>query len=150
MSTSAAVTAGRALGIDYGSERIGLALSDPLGIIATPFRTVRNGPTACAEIQAVVEAERVSAIVVGWPLNLKGQEGMKAAEVDRFIQELESHLGRSVIRLDERFTTTIARRTMIGLGTKKKTRETDRGRVDEMAAAVLLQGYLDTYRRAHG
>jgi putative holliday junction resolvase len=148
MTNGTRAAVGRILGIDYGSERIGLALSDPLGIIATPFGAYRNTPTVLEEIAALVAQEHITAVVVGWPLNLKGEEGMKAKEVGAFVERLDARLGMTAVRLDERFTTTIAKQTMIDLGTKKKTRQTDRGRVDAMAAAVLLQGYLDTGRHA--
>ncbi len=137
----------RILGIDYGSERIGLALSDPMGIIASPLDAITNDAHALERLHAVIARESVTMLVVGMPLTLKGEMGSKAQEVEEFISLLESALGLHVIRWDERYTTTIARRSMIDLGTKKKTRRTDRGRVDAMAAAVLLQSYLDHDKR---
>jgi len=137
----------RILGIDYGSERIGLALSDPMGIIASPLDAITNDTHALERLHAVIAKESVTTLVVGMPLTLKGEMGSKAQEVEEFISLLESALGLRVIRWDERYTTTIARRSMIDLGTKKKTRRTDRGRVDAMAAAVLLQSYLDHDKR---
>lgn len=138
----------RVLGIDYGSERIGLALSDPLGLIATPYLTVRNTSGVLDELAEIVQREGVTAVVAGMPLNLKGEHAQKALEVEEFVRALEARLGITVVRLDERFTTTIARQTMVMLGTKKKTRREDRGRVDAMAAAVLLQGFLDSAKHS--
>jgi putative Holliday junction resolvase len=141
---------GRYLGIDYGSERIGLSLSDPLGIIATPYATVLNAPDAVDKLKEIITREHISAIVVGMPLNLKGEVGAKAKEVQSFVQLLELHAGVSIIMWDERFTTTMAKRSMIDLGTKKKTRKEDRGRIDAMAAAILLQSYLDSSKSNPG
>jgi putative Holliday junction resolvase len=134
---------GRSLGIDYGSERIGLALSDPLGIIATPYETLPNTAAVLDQLKEIVTREIISTLVVGMPLNLKGEIGAKAKEVEVFVEQLASVQGVSIVLWDERYTTTMAKRSMIDLGTKKKTRQQDRGRVDAMAAAILLQSYLD-------
>ena len=77
------------------------------------------------------------------PLNLKGKQAQKAEEVQSFISELQENIGIEVITWDERFTTTIAQKTLIAMGTKKKERQKKDGRIDSMAAAIILQGYLD-------
>jgi putative Holliday junction resolvase len=141
---------GRYLAIDYGSERIGLSLSDPLGIIATPYTTILNSPDVMERLKGIIDREQVFVIVVGMPFNLKGEIGAKAKEVQAFVKLLETNVGVSIILWDERFTTTIAKRSMIDLGTKKKTRKEDRGRIDAMAAALLLQSYLDSPKRNPG
>ena len=138
---------GRMLAIDYGRERIGLALSDPLGMIATPFGVLANDANAPAEVKKLVEQERVISIVVGMPFTLNGERGDTARDVESFVELLEQQGIGPIVLWDERFTTAIARKSMIELGTKKKTRREDKGRVDAMAAAVLLQSYLDSPRR---
>ncbi len=139
---------GRVLGIDYGTRRVGLALSDPLGIIAQPIDAVKQSSELMAEIRQVVERERVHTVVVGMPLNLKGQAAQTAQEVQKFVEQLRAELSMEVATWDERFTTTIAQQTMITMGTKKKERQQKNGRIDSMAAAVMLQNYLDSKKRS--
>ena len=119
----------RILGIDYGTRRIGISLSDPLQIIAQPFDTLPNDKLSIRRICEIVEKEGVEVVVVGMPLNLKGEKAQKAQEV-------------------ERFTTTIAHRTMRDMGTRREERRSNRGRIDAMAAAILLQSYLDSRKRS--
>jgi len=137
----------RILGIDYGSERIGLALSDPLGVLARPHETLRNDPTLWHRLKSIVAAEHVLQIVVGMPLNLKGKKGKKAEEVEVFIERLKAETRADVTTWDERFTSTMAHQTLIAMGTTRKSRQNDKGRVDAMAAAILLQSYLDRRKR---
>ena len=138
------------LGIDYGSRRIGVAVSDPMGIIAQGIGVVDNGPSAIAELARLASSYAVVAIVVGMPFTLRGEMGRKAEEVERFIAELEGATGRKIIRADERFTTKSARATILAMGVKKKGRR-DKGAVDRTAAALILQGYLDgASRRPQG
>lgn len=139
---------GRVLGIDYGTRRVGLALSDPLGIIAQPIDAVKQSSELMAEIRQVVERERVHTVVVGMPLNLKGQAAQTAQEVQKFVEQLRAELSMEVATWDERFTTTIAQQTMTTMGTKKKERQQKNGRIDSMAAAVMLQNYLDSKKRS--
>jgi putative Holliday junction resolvase len=136
----------RILGIDYGSKHIGLALSDLLGITAQPIDALTSGERLAEEIQAVVERESVRQIVVGLPLNLKGEEAQAAQRVQEFVVQLRSVVTCDVVLLDERFTTTIAQKTMRMMGTTKKQRRQRDGRIDSMAAAVILQNYLDGHR----
>ncbi len=138
----------RVLGIDYGSVRIGLSLSDPLGIIAQPFQAVLNNGGFWREIDAIIKEQKVHVIVVGMPLNLKGQKGKKAQEVEKFVQQLKKKTDCEVLVWDERFTSTIARHTLLEMGTTRSQRRTDKGRVDSMAAAVMLQSFLDSTKRS--
>jgi putative Holliday junction resolvase len=137
----------RILGIDHGSHRIGLSLSDPLGLIAHPIEALRNDESLYIELKRLIEHENVKTIVVGMPLNLKGQHGKKAEEVQKFIELLRTKLDIEIMVWDERFTTTIAQKTMIAMGTKKKERQKREGRIDSMAASVMLQGFLDSANR---
>jgi putative holliday junction resolvase len=138
----------RILGIDYGSRRVGLALSDPLGIIAQPIDAVKQSNALIADLRNIVERDHVHVIVVGMPLNLKGQAAQTAQEVQRFVEQLRAELQIEVATWDERFTTTIAQQTMITMGTKRKERQKKNGRIDSMAAAVMLQDYLDSKKQS--
>jgi putative Holliday junction resolvase len=138
----------RILGIDYGSVRIGLSLSDPLGLIAQPVEAFRNDASLFTNLGKVSARENVTLIVVGMPFNLKGQKAQKAEEVQKFIERLKEELGIETLTWDERFTTTIANQTMLAMGTKKKERQKKDGRIDSMAAAVMLQGYLDSTKHS--
>jgi putative holliday junction resolvase len=138
----------RILGIDYGTTRVGIALSDPLQIIAQPFTTLDYKPEVIEEIAEIVRSEGVGLIVVGMPLNLKGQKGKKAEEVEKFIQVLAGTVSVEIVHWDERFTTSIAHQTLLDMGTKRGERRMKKGRVDSMAAAILLQGFLDSRKRS--
>lgn len=138
----------RILGIDYGSQRIGLSLSDPLNLIAQPIKAMKNNSSLIADLKQLSIRENVKLIVVGMPLNLKGQYAQKAEEVQEFIERLKSEIGIEVVKWDERFTTTIAQKTMISMGTKKKERQKRDGRIDSMAASIMLQGFLDSSRHS--
>ena len=138
----------RILGIDYGSVRVGLSVSDPLGLIAQPIEAFRNDASLFTNLRQVAARENIALIVVGMPLNLKGQKAQKAEEVQKFIERLKEELGIEILTWDERFTTTIANQTMLAMGTKKKERQKKDGRIDSMASAVMLQGYLDSLKNS--
>ncbi len=139
----------RVLGIDYGSHRVGLSLSDPLGIIAQPIEMLKNDSSLFSHLKQLSVRENVKLIVVGMPFNLKGQYAQKANEVQIFIELLKAKLDIPVVVWDERFTTTIAHQTMLVMGTKKKERQKKDGRIDSMAAAIILQGFLDNAKHSH-
>lgn len=134
----------RILGIDYGSQRIGLSLSDPLGLIARPIDAMKNDSGLFDKLRQLSHEEHLELIIVGMPLNLKGHRAYMAEEVQRFVERLKTEMQTEVVTADERFTTVIARRTMLAMGTKKKDRRKRDGRIDSMAAAVMLQGFLDS------
>ena len=133
----------RALGLDLGAARIGLAVSDPGGSIALPLETVeRIGPRQDVErIARRVRELEASAVVVGLPKLLSGEEGEQAAAAREFAERLARRLGDVPVALwDERLTTVEAERTMISGGVSRRRR---RASVDSMAAALILQGWLD-------
>jgi putative holliday junction resolvase len=138
----------RILGIDYGSRRIGLSLSDPLCLIAQPITALLNDEALFEDLKKMVIHESIKSIVVGMPLNLRGQQAQKAEEVLKFIDRLKEELGIEVLTWDERFTTTIAHQTLRDMGTKKKERQRKDGRIDSMAAALILQGFLDSTKHS--
>ncbi|HAP34590.1 MAG TPA: Holliday junction resolvase RuvX [Bacteroidetes bacterium] len=137
----------RYLGIDYGSVRIGLALSDPLKIIANGFTTIQNDDRCLEKILTIIKEQNVEKIIIGKPLNLKGEMGTKAEEVLQFIKKLQEITSLEIHQIDERFTSVMAQASILAMGTPKKKRQQNKGKVDEVASAILLQGFLDTVKR---
>lgn len=134
---------GRALGIDYGRRRVGVALSDALGIAAYPLEVLAEGPALESRLTALVDEHGVVEVVVGLPTSLDGSEGASARAARSFAERVTAVLDVGVVLYDERFTSKIARRVLIEGGASRAGR---RAPVDGMAAAVMLQGFLD--RRA--
>ncbi len=132
----------RVLGIDYGTRRIGIALSDPLSIIARSITTIPNDAEALTKLNQFVKEYEVRLIVVGMPYTLKGDKGEKAKEVESFVEKLRRAVTVDVVTLDERFTSTIARQTVRMMGSTRKQRR-QKGKVDAMASALILQSFLD-------
>ncbi|MCK9408891.1 MAG: Holliday junction resolvase RuvX [Bacteriovoracaceae bacterium] len=138
----------RYMGLDYGTVRIGVSVSDPLKIIAQGFTTLANNADCLDRITAIIEEQAVEKIIVGNPLNLRGEVSTKAEEVGEFVKRLKTKTSVEIIMLDERFTSVMAQRSIITMGAKKKQRQNNKGKVDEVAAAILLQSYLDTQSHA--
>ena len=134
----------RILAIDYGQRRIGLAVSDPLGITAQGLETltVNSSEDALAKIEQLVKAYSVSGIILGFPVNMDGTHGQKAHEVNRFAELLRQRTGLSVILSDERLTSLAAQRVLHQMGLKIKNKKRD---IDRIAAQILLQEYLENY-----
>jgi putative Holliday junction resolvase len=133
---------GRLLAVDYGERRIGLAVSDPTGTIASPAGHILRRPGKRAPIAEIVrraEALGARGFVVGLPLDGSGEDTPRAAEVRRIAAELERRTGLPVELVDERFTTAAARRAVREMGGSTKGRKGD---VDALAATVLLQHAL--------
>lgn len=132
----------RTIGIDYGNARVGVAVSDPLGIFASPLETVPSAKII-EYLQKYAKDETVERFVVGYPLNLDGAPAQAAPDVDRFISRLQKAFPDVPVALeDERFTSVLAHRAMIDGGMKKSDRR-DKNSVDRISAAIILQGYLD-------
>ncbi|HTR81652.1 MAG TPA: Holliday junction resolvase RuvX [Bacteroidota bacterium] len=140
----------RILGIDYGSVKVGVAVSDPLRIIAQSVGTYPNNASLVDKVATLAEEYDVGVVVVGMPFNLKGEKGAKAQEVDAFVEQLKRRLRADVVTWDERFTSRIAEQTLIQMGTTRKQRRTDKGRVDAMASALILQSFLDQTKHSLG
>ena len=142
--------AGRALGVDLGSRRIGVAISDPGGILASPLRVLERGAdhaadhAALAEIVAETDAR---VVVVGLPLSLDGRAGPAARVVTEEIAELRAVLAVPVEDIDERLTTVAAGRALRTAGVRGRDQ---RRVVDQAAAAVILQSWLDQDRPGSG
>jgi putative Holliday junction resolvase len=140
----------RILGIDHGTVRIGLALSDDMGMFAQPLKTLDASPTVEQEIAAIVHQKRVGTVVIGLPLRMSGERGSAAERVDRFADRLRKLLPDEV-RLefvDERLTSSAAERSL-GFEGKKLDRE-QKKLVDQVAAVAILQDYLNTKSGAEG
>lgn len=132
----------RTIGIDYGSARVGVAVSDPLGIFASPLETVPSAKII-DYLQSYAVSETVARFVVGWPLNLNGEPAQAAADVEAFLKRLRKAFPQVPVELeDERFTSVLAHRAMIDGGMKKSDRR-DKKSVDRISAAIILQSYLD-------
>ncbi len=138
------MTAGeRMLGLDVGGKRIGVAVSDELGLVASPVGMVRRDQNPGRDIIVLVQRYDARRLVVGLPVGMSGREGPQAADVRAFVASIESTIGLPVEYWDERLTTSIAEKSLIASGSRREQR---RDQVDAVAAAVILQGFLDSRR----
>jgi putative pre-16S rRNA nuclease len=137
---------GRWLGVDYGDVRIGLALSDELALLAHPAATLPNDDATLANIRDLVIRKQVTGIVLGVPRNMNGTFGPSAEKAKKFGEELRKHLpDQRLIFWDERLTTAEAQRVLHGAG---KNIRSSRPVLDQVAAQILLQSYLDSLQLA--
>jgi putative Holliday junction resolvase len=132
----------RSLGIDFGTRRIGLALSDPTGTLATPLPFLENSTPeeVTKNLKDLVENHGVETIVVGMPRNMDGTYGPSAEKVRNFIAQTQPHLTAKVVTIDERLTTAQASRELSQIGLNQKDL---RKKVDSSSAALILQQFLD-------
>ena len=133
----------RVLGIDYGERRIGLALSDPLGIIAKPLKVIdrKTTPNYKSVIIAIVEEKKVIEIIIGLPITMRGEYSNQTKAVQNFINEISGICSIPVTEIDERLSSIAAKKALHEQGVKTGH---EKGRVDETAAAIILQEYLDS------
>lgn len=134
---------GRTMGIDYGHKRVGVALSDGLGIAAHPLEVIEAGAGLMPRLAGLAQEHEVAEVVVGLPTSLDGAEHASARAARAFARRVEALLEVEVVMYDERFTSRLAERVLTAGGVSRSER---RARVDKAAAAAMLQGYLD--RRA--
>jgi len=134
---------GRLLGVDHGDRRIGLALSDPIPVIASPLKTftVNNNQDALDIILDIVKEYDVVLVIVGLPIGMKGQETAQTKHVRKFADNL-TKIGIKVALQDERLTSVSAKRSILE---QQKKASKNKGLVDQTAAAMLLQQYIDTH-----
>ena len=134
---------GRLLAIDYGRKRSGIAITDPLKICANGLPTIQS----CKLIDFLKEycaKEEVEKIIIGEPKDLKGNPSESMKYILPFVNRLKKEFpGKPIEMFDERFTSTIAHRALIDGGFKKKDRQ-EKGRIDEMAAVIILTSYLES------
>lgn len=135
----------RALGVDIGKRRIGVAVSDPLGLVARPVETVQsvslNADTA--RLAAIARELEVEIVVIGDPVHMSGEAGAMSKRAHKFGQKLAEVSGLPVVYCDERLTTVEAHRILQESGASPKE---VRGRIDAVAASVILQSYLNTFK----
>lgn len=137
---------GRVLAIDYGTKRTGLAVSDPMRIIATPLETVRTH-TLLSFLKIYAQKEVVDEFVVGMPKTLKNEDSEIAPQVRKFIVALKTSFPeKPVHEVDERFTSSMAKQAMIEGGMKKKDRQV-KGNTDKISATLILQSYMNASKR---
>jgi len=132
----------RYIGIDYGRKRTGIAASDPLAIFASALDTI-DSTKLIDYLKNYANGERILAFVVGYPVNMDGKPSEAQADVDVFLKQLDKAFPGVPVHLeDERFTSVLAQRVMIDGGMKKSERR-EKGSVDRISAALILQSYLD-------
>ncbi len=140
---------GRILGIDFGTKRIGLAVTDPLQIFASPLKSVKNHEFE-SFIQDYVKTVSIDEFVIGYPVTLNNQPSKSVEYIDPFIKKLKRLFPEiPVNKVDERFTSGMALKTMIDGGVKKKNRR-DKSMVDKISAAIILQSFLEKRHQAPG
>jgi putative Holliday junction resolvase len=133
---------GRILAIDYGTKRIGLAITDPLQIFASPLNTIRPDEFDHF-IKEYLESETIDEFVVGYPVKMNNQPSEVVRFINPFVRKLKKHYPEKPIHLvDERFTSQMAFQTMIDGGVKKRER-LDKAMVDKISASIILQSFLD-------
>ena len=138
------------VGLDFGERRIGVAVSDPRGVAARPLRVIERSATGglaadIGRIREIVEARKVERLVVGLPLNMDGSAGPAARRARRFANMLRRETGLEVMLQDERLSTTQAERSLLFADASRARRRELR---DAVAAALILQAYLDSQPRS--
>ncbi len=129
---------GRIVGIDYGTRRVGIAMSDPLGIFSQPVGTF-DPDEAIRKLRAIGDGDGIRTIVIGWPLSEDGRETESTRRVDLYVRRIRNALGKvEVVRWDERYTSEEARDRLRGRG------PVGLGRLDTAAAGIILQEFLDS------
>ena len=132
----------RIVGIDYGRKRVGVAVSDPLGIFASALETVHSAKII-EYLRNYSQNERIVRFVVGYPINMDGAPSEAAKDVDVFLKQLKKAFPDVPVTLeDERFTSVLAHRAMIDGRMKKQDRQKKES-VDKISAAIILQSYMD-------
>ena len=136
-------------GLDIGDARTGVAISDELGIAAHPLCTIhrKSRKAVLAELQELVTAHKVERIVVGLPLQLDGETGTQARKVKRFAERLAQQVNLPIVFWDESFTTFEAAQILRGT---KKRRKKRKQVIDQVAAVLILEGYLEELRNSRG
>jgi putative Holliday junction resolvase len=134
------VSNGRVLCLDYGQKRIGVAVSDPFGMMALPQNFVPNNSGLPKALRQLIDEFNIGKIVLGLPLNLQKQETESSRKVRAFADRVLSKFGLEIVYQDERFSTTAVERELIAADLSRQKRKEV---IDSQAAAFILQGYLD-------
>ena len=135
----------RALGIDFGTRRIGLALSDPTGTLASPLPFLENtgAREVVSRLKELVENKGIETVVVGLPRNMDGTYGPSADKVRSFVAQIQPHISAKILTQDERLTTSQASRDLAKIGLSQKDL---RQKIDSASATLILQQFLDRTR----
>jgi len=141
------VMTGRVLGLDFGQKRIGVAVSDPFGMMAMPLKFVPNNPGSMKALKALIVEYQIVTVVLGLPLNMKGEETPSSQKVRTFADRIKAGLGVEVVFQDERFSTQAVERELIAADMRREQR---REVIDSQAAAFVLQGYIDRQSTGRG
>tara|TARA_B100000029_G_scaffold396184_1_gene394200 strand:- start:18159 stop:18581 length:423 start_codon:yes stop_codon:yes gene_type:complete len=138
----------RILGIDFGEKRIGLAISDPLGILATPIETLDSSEMdlVIPKLAETISDHAVTKIVVGIPWTLSGKSGPQTKKTFEFISLISDTFEIPIKQIDERFTSLQAEKKLrlVDKRSRKKQKKIPKGLIDSVSAAIILQTYLDT------
>ncbi|MCX8021074.1 MAG: Holliday junction resolvase RuvX [Chitinophagaceae bacterium] len=135
----------RIMAIDYGEKRTGLAVTDPLQMIASALETIAT-ERLIPFLKQYLVTEAVELFIVGWPLNMDGSATHATSGAEKCIRDLQKHFPHiPVVKVDERLTSRMAQQALVQMGLKKKQRR-DKKLVDRVAAAMMLQEYLETRR----
>ena len=142
----------RIMGLDFGSKTVGVAVCDPLGITAQTVETITRKDEnklrqTLARIEALIGQYEIERIVLGYPKNMNNTLGERAVKTEEFKSALEKRTGLPVVLWDERLTTVAASRVLIESGVRREHRKEC---VDQIAAAMILQGYLDSLSNGLG
>ncbi|WP_155825484.1 Holliday junction resolvase RuvX [Hippea alviniae] len=132
----------RILGIDYGTKKIGLAISDETNTIALPLSVIDSDENSIDEIKRITEINNITRIVVGLPMTLSGMKGKRAQETEDFIDKLREVLDIEIVEWDERMSTRFSERILNNANVKG--RKNKKKVIDKIAATFILQGYLDS------
>ena len=133
----------RLLGLDIGGRRIGVAISDEMGMIASPIAMIERQTDVVGRLRDLVREYGAARLIAGLPVGLSGREGPQAAEVREYTDALATEVGLPLEYWDERLSTSIAEQSLIAQGTRRNKRKQQ---VDAVAASVILQSYLDNQR----
>ncbi|MFO7271461.1 Holliday junction resolvase RuvX [Sphaerobacter thermophilus] len=133
----------RLIALDVGARRVGVAVSDELGLIASPVESVDMKRDGMDRLVALIERYDPERIIIGLPLGMSGREGPQAAATRAFAQQLRGRVDRPIVFWDERLTTFMADQSLIEAGHRRARRKQH---VDAVAAALILQSYLDSQR----
>ena len=135
----------RVLGIDFGSRRIGVAISDPLFLMASPLITLPNDNLLTKNLRKIISDKNIILIILGYPFKDDGTASSNAGDIIKFKNRLEHHFKLEIILWDERYTSEMAKDLIIA-GVPKKSSRREKGLIDRGAAAIMLQEFLDAKR----
>ena len=128
------------MGIDHGTVRVGIAISDPMQIIARPYKVIINNDDLFDEITSIIKKEKIGKIILGLPLNLDGKDTQKTREVRNFAEKLKISISIPIILWDERYTTVEANETLQKMGYNIHE---SKDVIDKVAASLILRNYLE-------